>query len=181
MSIHDNSGERLEQLLGVYRTDPGVDFEAAAADEIERLRAELADATNRVGCLEVQNARQREIICDPAKSDVRLLRERIEELMNHLKRAIAPVEVGGGADELHIITNEQLASCEVVMLTRGQIDKAWADAWEKYKGTDSTAGFSSLEKVGIVACEGCGGSGGIPEGGNVRTCPSCHGHGWVIK
>ena len=66
------------------------------------------------------------------------------------------------------------------IITTDQIDAAWSDAWRKYQGTNSTAGFSSLEKVGIVACGGCGGSGKAeyPLEGNYGPCPSCHGHGW---
>ena len=41
MSIHDGSLERLEELLGVYATDPDVDMDAAAVEMIERLTAEL--------------------------------------------------------------------------------------------------------------------------------------------
>jgi len=40
MSIHDGSLERLEQLLGVYATDPDVDMDAATVEMIERLTAE---------------------------------------------------------------------------------------------------------------------------------------------
>jgi len=43
MSIHDGSLERLEELLGVYATDPDVDMDAAAVEMIERLTAEVAE------------------------------------------------------------------------------------------------------------------------------------------
>jgi len=108
--------------------------------------------------------------------------KRIEELMNHLKRAIAPVEAGGGTGGFHIVTTEQLASGEVVLLTQGQIDKAWEYVQNILFATKGNADFKRFakeifERIGIVACEECGG--GVSKAWD-NGCPSCHGHGWII-
>ena len=79
----------------------------------------------------------------------------------------------------YIITTEQLASGEVVLLTQGQIDWAWRVASSEEPYTDDC-----LAELGIVACEECGGSGmiGNPSSSDqVCICHDCGGHGWVWK
>ena len=152
--------DQMLSLLGNIKT---------AKEEIERLRSSLEDSQSESGRLTAELAKwqeQAEVNKHDAHNfhDIVVQKDkRIEELLEAEIEPIVGVFRNG-----HLVTYKQ-------------INAAWADAWGKYRGTDSTAGFSSLEKVGIVACEECGGSGGIPEGGNIRTCPSCDGHGWRIK
>ena len=85
----------------------------------------------------------------------------------------------------HIITTEQLASGEVVLLTQDQIDAAWEHT--DNEPPRSNEALATLAELGIVACEKCGGSGrGETEHAGALgefewVCDSCHGHGWVVK
>jgi len=91
--------------------------------------------------------------------------------------------------DYHIITTEQLASGEVVLLKQGQIDKAWRLAVQD-ETLGTTGAFAILRELGIVACEECGGSGerdrsmyqpnGDPTDPTPDECPYCHGHGWEV-
>ena len=96
-------------------------------------------------------------------------------------------------EALRVRIDEQLASGEVVLLTRGQIDAAW-ERLMYYKNSKEFKDQliwqcigTILEPFNIVACEECGGSGVVREhergyeDGVEDTCPSCNGHGWVIK
>jgi len=181
-----------------------------AKDEIERLQSSLKDSRGESERLTAEVDRAERVIQDlqsfAAKKDKHIEEldssseslaaanvKLTDELLDLQRKFDAASAYAEECENGEVEANKRIEELEEqVNLTAGwvaskliftpdQIDAAWADAWGKYRGTDSTAGFSSLEKVGIVACEECGGSGGIPEGGNIRTCPSCDGHGWRIK
>ena len=159
----------------------GATSEYLAWCEIERLTAELNEAAEATGIAGVD---------EPMS-----LLECIQSLTAELAKWQEQAEVNKhDAHNFHDIVVqkdkriEELLEAEIEpivgvfrnghLVTYKQINAAWADAWGKYRGTDSTAGFSSLEKVGIVACEECGG--GVSKAWD-NGCPSCHGHGWVSK
>ena len=121
------------------------------ANEIERLTAELAAKDKRIEELEQAEARLTRII---------------EKRESHLSTLLGNHRGG------HIITTDQ-------------IDAAWNQAQEwAYTQPDC---FEALACLNIVACEECGGSGVVREhergyeDGVEDTCPSCNGHGWVVK
>jgi len=116
----------------------------------------------------------------PWKEYERLTDELADALKNESHYAKEIIEKDKRIEELERDRSLGLEERGYHIITTEQIDAAWSDAWRKYQGTNSTAGFSSLEKVGIVACGGCGGSGKAeyPLEGNYGPCPSCHGHGW---
>ena len=82
----------------------------------------------------------------------------------------------------HIITDAQLASGEVVLLTQGQIDAAWAYANDPVLRPFTRKGAElALKELGIERCEKCCGTGRpeYPLEGNYGPCPDCNGRGWI--
>ena len=147
----------VKQLRGTGGCRPGCQcLLCEAADEIERLTAEVVEKDKRIESLEQA--------LDKASL-------RTQELERELSFA---------EDELYypdkygcvVITTEQLASGEVVLLTQGQIDNAWKVATGEEPYADDC-----LAELHIVACEECGG--GVSKAWD-NGCPSCHGHGWII-
>ena len=83
------------------------------------------------------------------------------------------------------------SEADMLMIPFSKIDAAWKDlhkdiAWgkserelhEQYRDVV----LAYLAVLNIAACSECGGS-GIPtpyEIGSGESCPSCHGHGWII-
>ena len=82
---------------------------------------------------------------------------------------------------------------EGIYVDRKQIDLAWEWATDPADPHDEKCLMciqDALAMVGIVRCEGCGGSGkvvvplGYPNQQESDTCPDCAkftGHGWVLK
>ena len=141
--------------------------------EKERLTAELDDATKWNHSVRVCKDHTADIVDGEC-----VICELADALKNESHYAKEIIEKDKRIEELEE-TNSALLGFQMCEyhITADQIDAAWADAWRRYRGTVSTAGFSSLEKVGIVACEECGG--GVSKAWD-NGCPSCHGHGWII-
>ena len=131
------------------------------------LRAELAEKDKRIESLEQALA----------KASLRT-----QEMEEAYKAVTKTIHHPPGT--YHIITTEQLASGEVVLLTQGQIDAAWKSAWDEDSFDWRNAAERALEKFGILRCEECRGSGEVIEGGKLCgllvECESCGGHGWII-
>jgi len=174
--------------------------------EIERLRAHVEAVEGRNDNLA---AVLRFLSAEVAKKDKRIedmkfdheqitalevterdrMRRQIEELEEALSKSIMHQKE---LDRCVHITTEQLASGEVVLLTQGQIDAAWETRhWGTVPDHTEEHVDDALERLGIVACEECGGSGerdrsmyqpnGDPTDPTPDECSSCHGHGWVWK
>ena len=128
-----------------------------AKAEIERLRAENKAAWDSAE-YNAQRARDAE--------------KRIEELHEDNDALIAQLSPKAG----YFFTDEQL-------------DAAWEYVQNILFATKGNADFKRFakeifERIGVVACEECGGSGVVREhergyeDGVEDTCPSCHGHKW---
>ena len=87
--------------------------------------------------------------------------------------------------DYHIITTEQLASGEVVLLTQGQIDAAWKYVRCNHSAETWDSLMTLLAGFGVLPCDynGCS-NGYVPNGSGIspcsRPCPACHGHGWKV-
>ena len=102
-----------------------------------------------------------------------------ERLRAELNEAADATGIAGVDEPMSLLQCIQSLRAEVVLLTQGQIDAAWGQKYF-YDGVDGPLIRANL--VNIVACEKCGGS-GIPtpyEVGSGESCPTCHGHGWII-
>ena len=110
-----------------------------AADEIDRLRAELDEKDKRIAELEAE--------CDETTRKI-----------------------------------DYLASNEVVILTE-DINAAWEWANLPEKNIQKLERRRGLERLGIVACKKCGGTG--DDRGDVLAlvypCRDCNGKGWVWR
>jgi len=74
---------------------------------------------------------------------------------------------------------------DMLMIPFSKIDAAWAEVppYEYDAGSLAPAdALAPLLKLGIVACEECGGSGLVKsETAPCHIeCPGCHGHGWKL-
>jgi len=152
--------------------------------EIERLRSSLEDSLCESERLTAEVDKKGKRIEDMKFDHEQItalevterdrMRRRIEELEQD--RSLGLEERG-----YHIITTEQLASGEVVLLTQDQIDAAWVHTATR-KDSLNVARWA-LKELNIVACEECGGSGhtGPDFEYTIDTsCHSCHGHGWKV-
>ena len=119
--------------------------------------------------------------------------KRIEEL--ELALAKASLRTQELKKELSLVEEELFYPDKhgYAIITFDQIDAAW-ERLMYYKNSKEFKDQliwqcigTILEPFNIVACEECGGSGVVREhergyeDGVEDTCPSCNGHGWVIK
>jgi hypothetical protein len=68
------------------------------------------------------------------------------------------------------------------VITDEQVDRAWKRRDGYALGGYAWAWYgAALIDLGIVECQGCGGSGikDVPRGQVTMACPRCHGHGWI--
>ena len=136
-----------------------------------------ADHENHLGFLTAENKRLRSMLEDQ-QAAVCHHQDRVIKRDNRIKELERDRKVGLEERGYHIITTDK-------------IDKAWGrlKANTEETWTDYTHGvFDTLDDLNIVACEECGGSGkkesrssSMREEPMLWTCPTCHGHGWVVK
>jgi len=153
-------------------------------DEIDRLRAELAEAEDAYDSL--------------SETDTELIgeqRKRIEELKawgedwrtQALKNRDRIEELEKQQD-IHCQTIQDLV-CEDshVRITDAQIDAAWEFNGDSDAETRAHGEAMLYSCFGIERCEECGGSGKSQISGPRAAectnpyCPDCNGHGWVKK
>jgi len=169
----------------------GATSEYLAWCEIERLTAEVAKWQEQaeVNKHDAHNFHDIVVQKDKRIEDMKFDHEQITALevteRDRMRRRIEELEQDRslGLEErgYHIITTEQLASGEVVLLTQDQIDAAWVHTATR-KDSLNVARWA-LKELNIVACEECGGSGhtGPDFEYTIDTsCHSCHGHGWKV-
>ena len=172
--MSDDVLSEFRELLG-SRTDKdglygeGEDYELCGAlddacDEIERLTAVVAGVHEAIG---EDSGSDDDSLPQIVESVILAYRKRIEDIQCELafKRK-------GHFDE----------SCEwfkdKYIITEDDIDKAW------HERSGVIHPHLSAETLGIVACSGCGGSGGhgsMEWGEGAMICATCNGRGWVRK
>jgi len=109
------------------------------------------------------------------------LRERIEKFKGMLNTPVQCPQC-----DLHLGSFRQTAMTNHI-ITRDQIDAAWIYVEGCENPGERDWMLLAFDKLGIVRCEGCGGSGkresrssSMKEDPMLWTCPACHGHGWII-
>ena len=188
--MSDDCGSWWSRLVGRSAVD-NVTTEYLAWCEIERLTAEVAKWQEQaeVNKHDAHNFHDIVVQKDKRIEDMKFDHEQITALevteRDRMRRRIEELEQDRslGLEErgYHIITTEQLASGEVVLLTQDQIDAAWVHTATR-KDSLNVARWA-LKELNIVACEECGGSGhtGPDFEYTIDTsCHSCHGHGWKV-
>jgi len=159
--------ERLRDELG--KAQRNADDKEQGYERVVReandLRAELDDATKWNHSVRVCKDHTADIvdgecvICELAEKD-----KRIEEL------------------ELEI---RSILNDEVLLIPIAQIDMLWKRR-SFYRVAALRAIDDCLDAINVGECEECGGSGVVREhergyeDGVEDTCPTCHGHGWII-
>ena len=117
-----------------------------------------------------------------AKADLKRAAITIERLRAELAEKDKRIAELERESEWKAMKQPLCADCHII--TTEQIDAAWETRhWGTVPNQTEEHVDDALERLGIVACEECGGS-GIPtpyEIGSWESCPSCHGHGWVVK
>jgi len=128
-----------------------------AAEEIERLRAEVAE-------WKIQDRIHRQNAFD-WQLTIGELKGRIEELEEKSRKNVW----------------DQWGGKRVIVVTTEQIDAAWESiAHKDIRGSWDYGALRTLWKLGIVACEECGGSKRVNDGDMDQPCPYCDGHGWKV-
>jgi hypothetical protein len=140
-----------------------------AADEIERLRSEIANDV----IFKALRERIEELEADQIPLDARL------SLSCVIQNGVASdflLAVNGEPTDQSISLPE---ACHII--TDSQIDAAWERAGEwAYVQPDC---LETLAELGIVRCEMCDGQGawGISEEGDTHLCDCCDGKRWVKR
>jgi hypothetical protein len=130
------------------------------ADEIERLREEGDELEGAIeGLLETIGI---------YKKCINELEKEREECVNQCPApTIAQAAAMTHGEKLYIVTDKQ-------------IDAAWRHAAEVYYVWQGEV-YAAMEKLGIVRCEGCDGSGDeLPPPGGGKRCRNCNGKGWTV-
>ena len=85
-------------------------------------------------------------------------------------------------EELERILDDTIG-IDNISFTHEQIDAAWEKIDDLQDVGLRIGAYAAYRELGIVACEECGGSGDSAPMASLKpeVCPSCHGHGWVIK
>lgn len=149
-----------------------------AADEVERLTAELGKAQ--------AHAHDKEQGYERAVREANELREQLRlanidacNLQAELADANKRIEELEKRDATWNKWYGAHMKRAAIFITEAEIDAAWRTSFS----------WHALEPLGIVACSECGGAGEFPDrvqawdvpGAPIPECEPCHGHGWRIK
>jgi len=199
----DDINDEIERLQSSLKDSQGESERLRA--EIERLHGLVASARNWIDPDEHQDwEEQASIEASSCQGTIERLTadrdqferescERFQQLDAALKRiesleqALAKASLR--TQELEQDRERGLEERGYHIITTDQIDAAWEYVQNILFATKGNADFKRFakeifERIGIVACEECGGSGVVREhergyeDGVEDTCPSCHGHGW---
>lgn len=116
--------------------------------------------------------------------------DEIERLREALREVVRIYEQAGLTED---VSSDMMATARralhdnkgpIYRITDEQIDAAWERIHKPgFDPTSSAVILEGFKMLGIVRCEGCGGSGDVmdvdhPDPYAIKTCPDCNGRGW---